>query len=163
LLPAHRGRDAEMGDGLDDHAVAASSHRRQGRRRKPQCRRRAVLRQRGERRLQVPRLDPHPDAARPLAHLDGRRQVGPARVATWVQRIERSISVTRAPLAPPLPACGERSDSERSEAERWNPGEGALPQVRACGIASPPPPPPPSTASPPRPPRPPPPRARRAY
>src|SRR5215831_18161542 len=34
------------------------------------------------------------------------------------------------PQAPPLPACGERSDSERSEAERWNPGEGASPRVR---------------------------------
>jgi len=29
-------------------------------------------------------------------------------------------------LVPPLPACGERSDSERSEAERRNPGEGAF-------------------------------------
>ena len=59
LLPADRGRDAEMGDRLDDHAVAAPSDRRQGRRREPECRRRAVLRQRGQRRLRVPRLDPH--------------------------------------------------------------------------------------------------------
>ena len=36
--------------------------------------------QRGQRRLRVPRLDPHPDAARPLAHLDGG---GKARAA-WV-------------------------------------------------------------------------------
>ena len=34
-----------------------------------------------------------------------------------------------APLAPPLPASGERSDSKRSEAERRNPGEWAQPRV----------------------------------
>src|SRR6185312_1173012 len=75
--PADGGRDAEVGDRLDDDAVAAPSDRRQGRRREPECRRRALLRQRGERRLQVPRLDPHRHAARPLAHLDGRRQARP--------------------------------------------------------------------------------------
>jgi hypothetical protein len=40
-------------------------------------RRRALLLQCGERRLQVPRLDPHRHAARSLAHLDGRRQARP--------------------------------------------------------------------------------------
>src|SRR5262245_62261529 len=43
--------------------------------------------------------------------------------------------MTHKPLAPPRPACGERSDSKRSAAERRNPGEGALPRVRACGQA----------------------------
>src|SRR2546425_8455423 len=44
-------------------------------------------------------------------------------------------------LAPPLPARGERSDSERSEAQRTpgtkcpGAGEGAYPRVRAHGIA----------------------------
>ena len=71
LLPADCGRDAEMGDRLDDDAFAASSDRREGRRREPECRRRAVLLQCGQRRLRVPRLDPHPDAARSLAHLGG--------------------------------------------------------------------------------------------
>src|SRR5262249_59238913 len=63
------------------------------------------------------------------------------------------------PLAPPLPACGERSDSERSEAERWNPGEGASPRIRACGSGPPPPPPPPPPRAPPPPAPPPPPPA----
>ena len=73
LLPADRGRDAALGDRLHGDAVAASSDRRQGRRRKPECRRRAVLLQCGERRLRVPRLDPYPDAARRLA-ASGRRR-----------------------------------------------------------------------------------------
>ncbi len=60
-------------------AVAASSHRRQGRGREPQCRRRAVFLQCRERRVQVPGLGAYPDAARPLAHLDGRREIGAAR------------------------------------------------------------------------------------
>ena len=83
LFPADRGRDAALGDRLDHDAVAASSDRRQGRRRKPECRRRAVLLQRGQRRLRVPRLDPYPDAARPLADLDSG---GKARAA-WVSAI----------------------------------------------------------------------------
>ena len=61
-------------------AFAASSDRRQGRRRKPECRRRAVLLERGQRRVRVPRLDPYPDATRPLAGLD---RGGEARAA-WV-------------------------------------------------------------------------------
>ena len=91
LLPADRGRDAEMGDRLDHDAVAASSDRRQGRRREPECRRRAVLLQRGERRLRVPRLDPHPDAARPLAHLDGGGEARPA----WVSACRPSTRMPR--------------------------------------------------------------------
>ena len=86
LFLAHRGRDAALGNRLDHDAVAASSDRRQGRRRKPERRRRAVLLQRGQRRLCLPRLDPHPDAARPLAHLDGG---GEARAA-WVRRCRSS-------------------------------------------------------------------------
>src|SRR5262249_17738013 len=70
LLPADGGRDAEMGDRLDHDAVAASPDRRQGRRREPERRRRALPRQRRERRLHAPGLDAHPDAARPVAHLD---------------------------------------------------------------------------------------------
>src|SRR5262245_38742238 len=48
---------------------------------------------------------------------------------------ELSAHAPKMPLAPPLPARGERSDSERSEAERWNPGDGALPRSGACGQA----------------------------
>ena len=51
LLPADGGRDAEVGDGLDDDALAAPSDRRQGRGREPERRRRALLRQRRQRRL----------------------------------------------------------------------------------------------------------------
>ena len=76
LLPADRGRDAALGDRLDHDALAAPSDRRQGRRRKPECRRRAVLLQCGQRCLRVPRLDPHPDAARPLAHMESRGKAG---------------------------------------------------------------------------------------
>ena len=83
LFPADRGRDAALGNRLDHHAVAASPDRRQGRRREPERRRRPVLRQRRERRVRVPRRDPHPDAARPLAHLDGG---GQARTA-WIEPV----------------------------------------------------------------------------
>ena len=76
LLPADRGRDAALGDRLHHHALAASSDRRQGRRREPECRRRAVFLQRGERRLRVPRVHPHPDAARRLAHLEAAEKLG---------------------------------------------------------------------------------------
>ena len=82
LLPADRSRDPALGDRLDHDAVAASSDRRQGRRREPERRRRAVLLQRSERRVCIPRLDPHPDAARPLAHLEGRGKAWPAWVKT---------------------------------------------------------------------------------
>ena len=74
------GRDAEMGNRLDHDAVTASSDRRQGRGRKPECRRRAVLLQRGERCLWFPGLDQHSDAARQLAHLDGSGKPRPAQV-----------------------------------------------------------------------------------
>ena len=57
-----RGRDAALGDRLHSHAVAASSDRRQGRRREPERRQRALLRQRGERRVQVRGLNPYPHA-----------------------------------------------------------------------------------------------------
>ena len=66
-------------DGLDDNAFASSSDRGKGRRREPQRRGRAVLRQRGQRRVRVPRLDPYTDAARSLAHLDGGGQTRTAR------------------------------------------------------------------------------------
>ncbi len=48
LFPPHRGGDPALGDRLDHDTLAASSDRRQGRRREPQCRRRAVLLQRSE-------------------------------------------------------------------------------------------------------------------
>ena len=83
LFPADCGRNAALGDRLDDDAVAAPSDRRQGRRREPECRRRAVLLQCGQRRLRLPRLDPHPDAARSLAHLDGGGKARPA----WVSAV----------------------------------------------------------------------------
>jgi carbon-monoxide dehydrogenase large subunit len=43
LLPADRGRDAVLGDRPHRHAIAASSDRRQGRGRKPECRRRPAF------------------------------------------------------------------------------------------------------------------------
>jgi carbon-monoxide dehydrogenase large subunit len=67
---------ASFMDYLDHHALAAPSDRRQRRRRKPECRRRSLFRQCGERCLQVPRFDPHRDAARSLAHLDGGGETG---------------------------------------------------------------------------------------
>ncbi len=76
FLHADRGRDPALGDRLHRHAVAASPDRRQGRRRKPQCRRRAGVLQRRQRRLLVPGLDPHPDAARLLAQLAGGEEFG---------------------------------------------------------------------------------------
>ena len=100
LLPADRGRDPALGDRLDHDALAASSDRRQGRRREPECRRRAVLLQCGERRLQVPGLDPYPDAARQLAHLDGG---GQARAAC----VSRLSSPTRVAVGDPTGVSGD--------------------------------------------------------
>ena len=81
LFPADRGRDAALGNRLDHDAVAAPPDRGERRRRKPQRRRRSLLRQCRERRIRVPRLDPHPDATRPLAHLDGGGQARTACIA----------------------------------------------------------------------------------
>ena len=53
LLHADRGRNAALGDRLHHDALAASPDRRQGRGREPECRRRAGLLQRGQRRLRV--------------------------------------------------------------------------------------------------------------
>jgi hypothetical protein len=47
-------------------------------------------------------------------------------IADSLIRFRVTSSGTREPLAPPLPACGERSDSERSAAQRRNPGEGGV-------------------------------------
>ena len=80
LFPAHRRRDAALGDGLYGHALAASSDRRQGRGGEPQCRQRAVFRQRRERRFQVPRFDPYRHAARRLPGLAGGGKPGAAQV-----------------------------------------------------------------------------------
>ena len=80
LFPADRGRDAALGDRLHGHALAPSPDRGQGGRRKPERRQRALLRQRGERRVQVRRLDPHPDAPRRLSHLAGGGEFGAAQV-----------------------------------------------------------------------------------
>ena len=55
LLPADRGRDAGLGDRPHRDALAAPSDRRQGRRREPECRRRAGLLQRRERCLRASR------------------------------------------------------------------------------------------------------------
>ena len=59
LLPADRGRDADLGDRLHRHALAAPPDRRQGRRREPERRRGLGLLQRGHRRLRPSRRDPH--------------------------------------------------------------------------------------------------------
>ena len=63
FLHADRGGDAALGDRLHRHPVAASPDRRQGRRREPECRRRAGLLQRRQRRVLVPGEHAHPDAA----------------------------------------------------------------------------------------------------
>ena len=62
LFPADCRRDAALGDRLHGHAFAASPDRRQRRRREPERRQRALLRQCGERRVQVCRLEPHSHA-----------------------------------------------------------------------------------------------------
>src|SRR5262249_29010740 len=69
-----------------------------------------------------------PGLSRPsrFARHPHRRGEGAGR--TWYE-------ATRVPLAPPLPACGERSGSKRSEAERRNPGEGAVPHAQNRGQA----------------------------
>ena len=94
LFPADRGRDAALGNRLDHDAVAASSDRRQGRRREPECRRRAVLLECDQRRLRVPGLDPYPDAARQLAHLDGG---GEAWVACGITQVGAPYACNRHP------------------------------------------------------------------
>ena len=58
FLHADGGRDPALGDRLYRHAVAASSDRRQGRRRKPECRRRAGVFQRRQRCVLVPWAPP---------------------------------------------------------------------------------------------------------
>ena len=64
LLHPDRCRDAALGDRLHGDPVAASSDRREGRGRKPECRRRAGVLERGERCVRLPRRPAHPDAAR---------------------------------------------------------------------------------------------------
>ncbi len=90
LLPADRGRDAEMGDRLDDDAVAASPNRREGRRREPECRRRAGVLERGQRCLHVPRIEPHPDAARRVADVGGGGEIGAAYIGRRSPRLRRA-------------------------------------------------------------------------
>jgi Aerobic-type carbon monoxide dehydrogenase, large subunit CoxL/CutL homologs len=51
--------ETRIGRRLDDDPLAPSSHRRQGCGREPECRRRALLRQCGQRRLHVPGLAPY--------------------------------------------------------------------------------------------------------
>src|SRR5262245_49529138 len=99
LFPADRGGNAEMGDRLDDDALAASSDWRQGRRREPECRWRAVLLERGERRFQIPGFDPYTNAARPLANLGGGGQA-------W------SASVNRNDISDRLAAVGYVADRD---------------------------------------------------
>src|SRR5262249_31054323 len=84
-FPADRGGNAKMGNRLDDDAPAASSDRRQRCGREPECRRRAVLFERSERRLQIPRFDPHTNASRPLANLGSGRKAWPASVNRLVR------------------------------------------------------------------------------
>ena len=100
LLPADGGRDAEMGNRLDDDALTASPDWRQGGGREPECRWRAVLLQCRERRIWFPGCDPHLDAARQLAYLDGRGQTWPPSMrisASWALaapvRIRRRIAI----------------------------------------------------------------------
>ncbi len=62
FLPTRR-RNAALGDRLHGHAFAPSSDRRQGRRRKPERRQRALFRQCGERRIQVCRFHSHSHAS----------------------------------------------------------------------------------------------------
>ena len=57
-----------------------------------------------------------------------RRRCGRAKRRWRISRVCSGFRImSRVPLAPPLPACGEGSDSEQSAAERRNPGEGARP------------------------------------
>ena len=100
LFPADGGGNPALGDRLDHHALAAPSDRRQRRRRKPQRRQRSLLLQRGERRLQVPGLHAHPDAARQLAGLDRGRQAR----AAWVRR--PPVSRTRCSASALRRRCG---------------------------------------------------------
>src|SRR6202165_4834579 len=106
FLHADRGGDAALGDRLHRHPVAASSDRRQGRRREPECRRRAGVFQRCQRRLLVLRVHPHPDAARLLAQLAGGEEFG-------------SVCVTmnnREEIAQRLAASGYIADGELATA-----------------------------------------------
>src|ERR1035437_8336778 len=122
FLHAHGGGDAALGDRLHGDAVAASPDRRQGRRREPQCRRRAGVFQRRQRRLLVPRLDPHPDAARLLAQLAGGEEFGSVRV-TMPDREEiampnrEQVAIRdREEIAQALAACGYIVDGEPATA-----------------------------------------------
>ena len=117
FLHADRGRDAALGDRLHGDAVAAPPDRRQGRRRKPECRRRAGLLQRRQRRLLVPRLDPHPDAARLLAQLEGGEGVGSVRVMSVIvirgASAKRSSPDIRATIAGTCDRCASRPGMKR--------------------------------------------------
>src|SRR5713226_6547374 len=106
LLHADRGGDAALGDRLHRDAVAASPNRRQGRRREPECRRRAGVFQRRQRRLLVSRLHPHPDAARLLAQLAGGEEPWSVCVAMK----------TREEIAQALAASGYIADAELATA-----------------------------------------------
>src|SRR3984885_5220906 len=114
FLHADRGRNPALGDRLHRDAVAASSDRRQGRRREPQCRRRAGVFQRRQRRLLVPRLDPHPDATRLLAQLAGGKELGSVRVA--MPNREEVAMRNREEIAQALSASGYIADGELATA-----------------------------------------------
>src|SRR5262249_25059307 len=85
LFPADRGGNAKMGNRLDDHAFTASSDRRQRCGREPECWRRAVLLECSKRRLQIPGLDPHTNASRPLANMGSGGQTCRASVNRFVR------------------------------------------------------------------------------
>ena len=104
FLHADRGRDAALGDRLHRHAVAASPDRRQGRRRKPECRRRAGLLQRRQRRLLVPRLAPTSRCRTTTGATGGRRR-------SWACS-RRNCS------PPPTRPCAWRSDGGRGVVRR---------------------------------------------
>src|SRR6266446_1863678 len=106
FLHAHRGRDAALGDRLHRDAVAASPDRCQGCRREPECRRRAGVFQRRQRRLLVLGCHPYPDAARLLAQLAGGEESGSVRV-TMRDREE---------IAERLAASGYIADAELATA-----------------------------------------------
>ena len=72
-----------------------------------------VLLQRGERRVRVPRLDPHPDAARPLAHLDGGGKARPAWVDARAVPAPGAASAVGTPVSDPRPSSRDGTDAPR--------------------------------------------------
>ena len=112
FLHADRGRDPALGDRLHRHPVAASPDRRQGRRRKPECRRRAGVLQRRQRRLLVPGVRPTSRCRTTTGATGGRRRI-------WeCSRRECEPSRHSRDAARQLRAsCGEGSGCRRQQSE----------------------------------------------